>query len=222
MRLRFGDCVFDADARQVIRAERPVAVSPKAFELLGLLISSRPNAISKAQIQDRLWPDVHVSAANLPNLVGELRAALGDQARQPSIIRTVPRFGYAFCSPARTEGPRGEQVRGQLDAVYTLVWGTREIALDPGDNLVGRGREALIWIDDASVSRRHARISIGPSGATIEDLGSKNGTYVGGRKLHKPSPLVHRDVVTIGPATLTLRVLRHSGSTRSAVDKIRK
>ena len=34
MRLRFGECVFDADARQLLRAERSVAVSPKAFELL--------------------------------------------------------------------------------------------------------------------------------------------------------------------------------------------
>jgi DNA-binding winged helix-turn-helix (wHTH) protein len=222
MRLRFGDCVFDADARQVMRAARPVAVSPKAFELLGLLIAARPNAISKAEIQARLWPDVHVSDANLPNLVGELRAALGDEARQPRIIRTVLRFGYAFCSPARIEEPHGEAGLGGSDALYRLVWGPREIALDAGDNLIGRGREAVIWIDDESVSRRHARISIGPTGATIEDLGSKNGTYVGGRKLHKPSPLVHHDVVKIGPATLTLRVVRQSGSTRSEMGKKRK
>ena len=70
MRLRFGDCVFDADARQLLRAERSVAVSHKAFELLGLLIAARPAAVSKAEIHARLWPDVHVSDANLPNLVG--------------------------------------------------------------------------------------------------------------------------------------------------------
>jgi hypothetical protein len=222
MRLRFGDCVFDADARQVIRAERPVAVSPKAFELLGLLISSRPNAISKAQIQDRLGPTFtfpprtfRTSSASCAPLSA---TRLGSQASSAP----CPASATPFAHPPEPKEPRGEQVRGQLDAVYTLVWGTREIALDPGTTSSVGGREALIWIDDASVSRRHARISIGPSGATIEDLGSKNGTYVGGRKLHKPSPLVHRDVVTIGPATLTLRVLRHSGSTRTAVDKIRK
>ena len=97
---------------------------------------------------------------------------------------------------------------GGSGPVYHLVWGTREIALQPGDNLIGRGADAAIWIDDESVSRRHARISIGPSGATIEDLGSKNGTYIGGRKLRRASPLSNRHIVRIGPATLTLRVLR--------------
>jgi DNA-binding winged helix-turn-helix (wHTH) protein len=222
MKLRFGDCVFDADARQLLRAERSVAVSPKAFELLGLLIAARPAAVSKTEIHARLWPDVHVSDANLPNLVGKLRAALGEKARRPRIIRTVPRFGYAFCSPARIERPKNEVAPGGSGPVYHLVWGTREIALQPGENLIGRGAEAAIWIDDESVSRRHARISIGPSGATIEDLGSKNGTYIGGRKLHRASPLSNRDTVRIGPATLTLRVLRRSGSTRSAMGKARR
>jgi DNA-binding winged helix-turn-helix (wHTH) protein len=219
MRLRFGDCVFDADARQLLRADRSVAVSPKAFELLGILIAARPAAVSKADIHARLWPGVHVSDANLPNLVGKLRAALGEEARGPRIIRTVPRFGYAFCSPARIDRPEDATGPGP---VYHLVWGTREIALQPGDNVIGRGAEAAIWIDDESVSRRHARISIGPSGAEIEDLGSKNGTYVGGRKLHRASPLSNRETVRIGPATLTLRVLRQSGSTRSGMSKTRR
>jgi DNA-binding winged helix-turn-helix (wHTH) protein len=222
MRLRFGDCVFDADARQLLRADRSVAVSPKAFELLSLLIEARPAAVSKADLHARLWPDIHVSDANLPNLVGKLRAALGEEARGPRIIRTVPRFGYAFCSPARIDRPGDEVAPGGSGPVYHLVWGTREIALQPGDNLIGRGAEAAIWIDDESVSRRHARISIGPSGATIEDLGSKNGTYVGGRKLHRAARLSNRETVKIGPATLTLRVLRQSGSTRSAMSKTRR
>jgi DNA-binding winged helix-turn-helix (wHTH) protein len=222
MRLRFGDCVFDADARQLLRADRPVAVSPKAFELLGLLIAARPAAVSKTDIHARLWPGVHVSDANLPNLVGKLRTALGEDARGPSIIRTVPRFGYAFCSPARIDRLDDELDPGSSGPVYHLVWGTREIALQPGDNLIGRRADAAIWIDDESVSRRHARISIGPSGAKIEDLGSKNGTYVEGRKLRKASPLSNRQVVRIGPATLTLRVLRQSGSTRSGMSKTRR
>ena len=55
-----------------------------------------PKAVSKADIHSRLWPDIHVSEPNLGNLVVELRAALGDDARRPRIIRTVARFGYAF------------------------------------------------------------------------------------------------------------------------------
>lgn len=216
MRLAFEDCVFDSDTREVFRAGQLRAISPKAFALLELLVESRPRAVSKADIHARLWPDIHVSDANLGNLVVELRAALGDSARKPRIIRTVARFGYAFSAEAAPE-KRSTPAEG---VVYRLVWGRREVSLDPGENLIGRDREAALWIDDESVSRRHARISIGPDGATIADLGSKNGTYVGGRRIRGAAALEDRDVVKIGPATLTVRVLRTTGSTRSRMSKV--
>jgi DNA-binding winged helix-turn-helix (wHTH) protein len=216
MRLRFGDHVFDSDTREVSRSGRSVAISPKAFELLDLLVECRPRAISKAEIHARLWPEVHVSEANLGNLVVELRSALRDDARQPRVIRTVARFGYAFIAPASSERGR-DGATELLGLLYRLVWGRREIALDPGENLIGRDREAVVWIDDESVSRRHARVSVGEEGASIEDLGSKNGTYVGGEKIRGPVRLADRGVVKIGPATLTLRVLSRTGSTRSTM-----
>ena len=216
MRLRFGDCVFDGSTREVFRGEQPVAISPKAFALLELLLDARPAAVSKADIHDRLWPGVHVAEANLPNLVVELRAALGDDARQPQIIRTVSRFGYAFHAEARADRRRGES-GADRGFVYRLVWGQREIDLDSGENLIGRDREAVIWIDDESVSRRHARILIGGAGVTIEDLGSKNGTSVGGRKIGKPTRLTEKEIIKIGPATMRLRVLKRTGSTLSSM-----
>ena len=219
MRLRFGDFVFDSDTREVARGGQALAVSPKAFALLELLIASRPAAVSKADIHSRLWPDVHVSEANLANLVVELRAALGDDARRPRIFRTVPRFGYAFRAVARPERRVAEDSSEAPDCVYRLVWGRREIALEQGENLIGRDREAIVWIDDESVSRRHARISVGPEGATIEDLGSKNGTYLGGKKIRGPALLSDRDAVKIGPASLTIRVMKRTGSTRSTRGK---
>lgn len=110
MRLKFGDHVFDSDTREVSRSGRSVAISPKAFALLDLLLECRPRAVSKADIHARLWPDTHVSEANLGNLVVELRTALRDDARQPRFIRTVARFGYAFiasASPDRDTAPSG-------------------------------------------------------------------------------------------------------------------
>jgi DNA-binding winged helix-turn-helix (wHTH) protein len=219
MRLRFEDCVFDADTREVFRGGTCADISPKSFALLQLLIASRPAAVSKADIHSRLWPGIHVSEANLGNLVVELRAALGDDARRPRIIRTVPRFGYAFRAAARAEPRTGEDAPQARTLLYRLVWGRREIALDPGENLIGRDRNAVVWIDDESVSRRHARVAIGPAGASIEDLDSKNGTFVGGKKIRGAVRLGNRDVVKIGPATLTVRVMRHTGSTRSTRSK---
>jgi DNA-binding winged helix-turn-helix (wHTH) protein len=219
MRLRFGDCVFDSDTRELSRAGNSVPISPKAFLLLELLIEHQPRAVSKEDIRTRLWPGTFVSEANLANLVVELRAALGDTARNPRIIRTLARFGYAFSAPVTSErGPGGAKPETR-SYLYRLVWGRREISLDPGDNLIGRDRDAVVWIDDESVSRRHARILVGEGGATIEDLGSKNGTSVAGRKIRGPTHLKDRDVVKIGPAILRLRVVRHTGSTRSTKTK---
>ena len=211
MRLRFGDCVFDPDTREVIRDGKPVHVSPKAFALLTALISRRPKAISKDELHGLLWPDTFVSDANLPNLVAELRESLGDDAQEPRIIRTVPRFGYAF----RAEAAGEIGVRHEAPA-FRLIWGDREIALRPGENVIGRDEAAALWIDDNLVSRRHARIVINEAGALLEDLGSKNGTLLGGRKVATPTKLADDDLITIGPASMIFRVLNQTGSTASA------
>lgn len=216
MRLRFGDHTFDSDTREVLRAGQSLSISPKAFSLLELLLECRPRAVSKAEIHSRLWPETHVSEANLGNLVVELRSALRDEARRPSLIRTVARFGYAFIAAVSAERDQASAAETSSLA-FRLVWGRREIALDSGDNLIGRDRDAVVWIDDESVSRRHARIAIQEEGAWIEDLDSKNGTYVGGQRIRGLVPLPDRGVVRIGPATLTLRVLKRMGSTRSAM-----
>ena len=102
-------------------------------------------------------------------------------------------------------------------AVYRLIWGRREIALNPGENLIGRDQEAVVWIDDESVSRRHARITVGDDGATLEDLGSKNGTSLKGRKVQGRAALADKDELKIGPASMVLRVFRRTGSTLSSM-----
>jgi len=210
MRLRFGDCVFDSETRQIIRAGKPMHISPKAFALLAALIERRPRAISKDELHGLLWPDTFVSDANLPNLVAELRETLGDDAHEPRVIRTVPRFGYAFHADAAAEGA------GAGTPGFRLIWGNREIALRPGENVIGRDESSALWIDDALVSRRHARIVVDDSGAVLEDLGSKNGTLLRGKRIRSPARLVDEDLITIGPASMIFRVLHHTGSTATA------
>jgi DNA-binding winged helix-turn-helix (wHTH) protein len=217
MPVRFGDCVFDPGTRQVFRAGKQVHVSPKAFHLLELLIERRPNAVSKEELQEILWPSTYVSDANLPNLVADLRSELGDNPRSSRIIRTVQRFGYAFVAT-----PLSPQHAGSRDHAYRLIWGNREIALGDGENLFGREDDAVVWIDDAAVSRRHARIVIDESGAVLEDLGSKNGTYLRARRLPSPAKLTDGDVITIGTASLTFRVLDKTVSTATAAAEQKK
>ena len=216
MRLAFGDCVFDSGAREVCRGGKLAPVSPKAFRLLEILAERRPNAVSKEELYRLLWPDTFVTDTNLANLVVELRAALGDNARHPGILRTVPRFGYAFAADAAAVSEK-PAARSAAPFACRLVWGPREIALDPGENLIGRDRDSVVWIDDASVSRRHARIAVGADGATVEDLGSKNGTFVHGRRIVKPARLADRDAIKIGPASMIFRLFEKTGSTASTV-----
>lgn len=216
MKLTFGEYAFDSDTREVSRDGGPVPLSPKAFALLEILIASRPKAVAKARIHEELWPATFVTESNLANLVMELRIALADQARNPRIIRTVARFGYAFCADARTAEEQADATpSGGL--AYRLIWGRREIALDPGENLIGRDRDAVVWIDDGLVSRRHARIVIDERGAVLEDLGSKNGSYLRGERISAAAPLADRDALKIGPASLVFRVLHRTGSTLSSI-----
>jgi DNA-binding winged helix-turn-helix (wHTH) protein len=215
MQLTVSDWVFDSDTREVVRNGRAVSLTPKAFALLELLIRRRPKAVSRAEIHEHLWPGTFVSAANLANLVVELRAALGDDARRPRALRTVARFGYAFSAEA-TLSPNAPGISRPF--ACRLVWGPREIALESDENLIGRDSASVVWIDDVSVSRRHARIAVDEAGATIEDLGSKNGTYVRGRRIEKAARLADRDRIKIGPASMVFRLFQKTGSTASTIE----
>jgi DNA-binding winged helix-turn-helix (wHTH) protein len=210
MRLFFADCVFDSGTREISRGGRTARISPKVLRLLEILVERRPNAVSKEQLHELLWPKTFVADANLPNLVAELRAGLGDDAQKPRIVRTVPRFGYAFCAEA-AQVPSGPG----RPAVFKLLWADREIALQEGDNILGREREAAAWIDVHSVSRRHARIVVSGDQATLEDLGSKNGTFLKGEAVTKPRPLVDGDRVRIGTVEMTVRRYVGGVSTQS-------
>ncbi len=218
MRVRFGECVLDSDTRQLSVRGETVHLSPKAFQFLELLLESRPKALSKSEIHERLWPGTFVSDGTLASLLVEVRSATGDSARDSRFVRTVHRFGYAFSGSAQ-ELRGGVSAGGGQKLIYRLIWGTREIAVNPGENLLGRDEAAIVWIDDALVSRRHARIVIDESGAVLEDLGSRNGTYLRGKRIEAPRKLADEDQVTIGPASMIFRVFNQTASTATAVEK---
>jgi len=104
MRLRFGAWVFDSGARQLERQGRPVGLSPKAFQLLSILLESRTRALSKEELRDRLWPGTFVSHTSLARVVSEVRAALEESSRAPRFVRTLHGFGYAFSAEAEELG----------------------------------------------------------------------------------------------------------------------
>jgi len=210
MRLRFEGYTLDIDARELLWRDEPVHLSPKAFEFLALLAQRRPRAFSKEELQDALWPDTFVTDSSLAGVVTEVRAGLKDDARNPVFIRTIHRYGYSFCATAVEVAPTSP-------SVAQLVWPGRRVPLMQGEVVIGRDLSATITIDGAGISRRHARIvPISHGNFAIEDLGSKNGTFVGGNRIVTSTLLAHGDEITIGeirirfeetaelPSTITL------------------
>jgi predicted ATPase/DNA-binding winged helix-turn-helix (wHTH) protein len=136
-RWTFGDVVVDLTTREVLRSGRAVALSPKAFQLLEILITRQPGATSKAELQERLWPQTFVVEKNLTNLVSEIRSALGDNPARPRFIRTVTKFGYVFIhppSPPRNGDERSRTVIAPSDPPRHNLRNTRT-------TFVGRERE---------------------------------------------------------------------------------
>ncbi len=204
-RIRLEGYILDTDARQLTRGGSPVPLAPKVLELLNFLITRRPNAIAKAAIHEHLWPGTYVAQVNLPVLVHRLREALADDPRDPRFVRTVARFGYAFCGNAWVEG-EGSALECPFE--YCVEFAGQVICLRPGDNLLGRTHDAVVRVDQTSVSRRHALIRISESGATIQDCGSRNGTFRGKNRVTEPVALGDGDRILLGTAVLTFRCRR--------------
>jgi DNA-binding winged helix-turn-helix (wHTH) protein len=211
LRVRFGEFVLDTDSRQLFRDGAEVHLQPKTFELLDLLVRTRPRALSKQHIRGQLWPDTVVGEASLTVAVAELRAALGDDAKEPRFVRTVYGFGYAFGGEVQSEGA-GAPSTGVAPRV---LWEKRIIPLVEGDNVLGRDEDVTVRIDAPGVSRRHARIRVSGAEATIEDLGSKNGTYVGEGEsaITFPTPLADDSRFRLGRVLLVFRSSPECGST---------
>lgn len=220
MRYRFGEFVLDSGTRQLLRAGREVAVGPKAFELLELLLRSRPKALSRTRLRSALWPQAHVGPTSLHALVSQVRTALDDDAREPRWIRTVYGFGYAFPGAASEEepGPRGDPAReqGPGPGGACLVSDEGSFVLGEGENLLGREKGAAVTVGSAGVSRRHARIVVRAGRATLEDLGSKNGTFVREQRVSSPRVLEDGDVIRLG--TRVRLVFRSGGDARTETE----
>jgi len=209
VKFQFGNFIVDADSRQLLVGGAATHLSPKAFDLLVTLIRERPRVLSKADLHARLWPKTFVSDASLAMLAAELRAALGESARQPQWVRTVHRHGYAFQGTAHdlSATGRGRRATDHEAAIvgYWLVTSSQQIQLMRGENIVGRDPKTRVWLDSPSVSRFHARIVIEGDRATLEDLGSKNGTRTGDVRVRASMTLSDGDQLRFGSVRATFR-----------------
>lgn len=210
----FGSFVLDLETRELRNGGTAVPLSPKAYQLLEVLVVNRPKALSKAVLQEQLWPETFVVEKNLVNLIAEIRAALGDDATHPRFVRTVHRFGYAFRDRS-SELATNRTVIPRTDARFRLVWAGGRATLTDGEHVLGRDPDLELFLDSRDISRRHARIRIIGDEATIEDLESKNGTFVAEHRLETVTRLADGDSIRIGSVQLTFTAIRSRGSTET-------
>jgi DNA-binding winged helix-turn-helix (wHTH) protein len=192
---RFGCFEMDPQRRQLVAQGQLLHLTPKAFDLLWMLVEAAPRVVSKREIHERLWQGGVVADATLVGLVKEIRRAMyGKSDLAP--LRTAHRIGYALDLP----------VVGlpavTLTAEHWLIAGQRRIGLAPGENVIGRDPAASVWLDHATLSRRHARITLLKGEAILEDLGSKNGTKLRGVDVLQPTSLRSGDEFSCGQLLL--------------------
>jgi DNA-binding winged helix-turn-helix (wHTH) protein len=197
MRIRFDNFVLDTERKELIRGREPVRLSPRAFRFLSHLAAERPRAVSKRDLLDHIWSGNVVEEGNLKTLVLEIRKALQDRGGADA-IRTVYGYGYAFAGEAVEETAPASEQRVRVEVQQ------RVLLLPQGIHEIGRSSSCAIFIDAVSVSRVHARLHIGPETLLIEDNGSKNGTFVSGKRITAPTTLPPAARVRCGDVELLI------------------
>ena len=111
-KFEFGDFLLDAKEKTLLRQGKPLAITPKAFQLLLVLVENHGHLIEKDELMKAVWRDSFVEEGNLSFTVTLLRKALDDDAQKPRFIETVPRRGYRFIAAATRVGGDQEKERG--------------------------------------------------------------------------------------------------------------
>jgi DNA-binding winged helix-turn-helix (wHTH) protein len=201
-----GEWLVEPTLDRISRDGHHVRLRPRAMEVLICLAQESGKLASKQNIIDAVWRTEFVSEHALTQVIAELRAALGDDARNPTYIENIPRRGYrlvAVVTPVAASVPPARDA----SLPFKLQGEDCDHPLIQGPNIIGRTDDADIPIDRTEVSRCHARIFVSGTTATIEDLGSKNGTYLNGERLEQPTLLNNGDEIWIGRSVARLRFL---------------
>jgi DNA-binding winged helix-turn-helix (wHTH) protein len=211
MRVTFDSFTFDSGMRALLADGHAAHLSPKAFDLLEMLLARRPDVVEKEEIYRTIWPNTFVGDATLNVVVAEIRRVMGDDSKAPKYIRTVHRVGYAFCfEPVVDLAAPAKNRHASFNRCW-LALNQRAFPLADGENIVGRDPQSTVWVDESGVSRRHARIFVKGGSATLEDMGSTNGTFIGNQRVDEPRDLIDGDAIRMGSTVMRFRMLSEAG-----------
>ncbi len=188
-----------------------VQIELRLMDLLVYLAGRRGEVASKAEIIDAVWQAEVVAENTLTHSIADLRRAFGDDARRPRFIETIPKRGYRIIAPVSgVEMPASDVAEGPL---LKLVSSGREYVLKEGPNTIGRDEAADVRVGSERASRWHARITVNEGRAFIEDLDSRNGTFLQGERLETNTELSHGDEIHIGRRLAVLKFVVSDGRT---------
>src|SRR2546428_8613907 len=100
-RYEFGPFVVDADDRLLLRDGAAIALTPKVFDLLLILVENSGHVVEKDELIQRIWPDSFVEEGNLNRNISTLRKALGENPDECQFIETLPKRGYRFIASVK-------------------------------------------------------------------------------------------------------------------------
>ncbi|MCC7009393.1 MAG: winged helix-turn-helix domain-containing protein [Acidobacteria bacterium] len=204
---RFGQFRLVPDQRLLERAGMPIALTPRALDLLVMLVRHRARVITKDEMLAVVWPGREVEEGNIAQQIHLLRRALADAGE---CVVTVPKHGYRFAAEVTecSESPRHAGI-----TQHALLWDGRAFLLPEGSTVVGRADDVDVQLLLPSVSRRHAQIDVRGLDATVRDLESTHGTWRGVTRVQGAVPLVSGDEVRLGSALLVYRFTRPDDTT---------
>lgn len=221
--VRFAEFELDLAAYTLHGSGARVRLEKMPMEVLILLVRASGALVGRGEIRAALWgSDVFIEHdAAINTAVRKIRQALGDDAEKPRFVETVVGKGYRFVGRVESLGSSGP--RNAIASVrsaelrtfprYSVSRGADDFVLETGINVLGRDPSVAIYIEHPSVSRRHARISVEGNAAVLDDLKSRNGTFLDGRRIDGPTMLHQGAVIGLGAITLTFRVLSTPAST---------
>ena len=204
---RFGPYRLSPDQRRLEHDGVRVPLSPKAFDLLVTLVRHRSRALSKNEILTLVWPETQVEEGNLAQQVLLLRRALSDAGE---CVTTLPRHGYRFVAAVVEEFV---EVGTPVSSPHFLARDGREFPLREGITVIGRAEDADLQISLPSLSRHHARVVVRGVQATLEDLGSRHGTWRGTTEVRGIVRLTSGDQITLGTTSLVYCLSLPDGTT---------
>ena len=96
-----GNCMVRPATNEIIRDGETLHLEPKSMEVLAYLVANAGDVVSRDELLEKVWPDVHVGDNSLTSAIIKIRRALGDNARDRRYVETIPKRGYRLIATIR-------------------------------------------------------------------------------------------------------------------------